>query len=125
VLIDASDKDQDLANDIAEKFRDHQIDYHFVGKSDQIEELTTVSKAQGLLIIYGACAVDWAKERCLAIRRILLRASQSLHCGVFIEPPPGESKEPLGISYQGLRIIEGRNILEEFIDAIRNQGASA
>jgi TIR domain len=108
VLINANSRDEQ-ATDMLFQVLDRQgIGYDTADENESILNLVDQYDFQGLMIVYGQCEKEWAKQQMRACREILLKKKQRAPlCAVFMGPP--DEKPALGISLPKVAQVSHRD----------------
>lgn len=106
VLISAAKSDEKTSYHIAEILDDHGIGYEVVSDPESIEDLAREQICQGLLVVYGTCAQDWAKARVRQLPSVRLRLTHHAPaCVVYDQPIPGKPR--LAMKFPNLHLLSG------------------
>ena len=78
----------------------------------------------GLMVVYGQCEQQWAKQQMRACRQLLLKKKQRAPvCAVYLGPP--DEKPSLGISLPNVTHVSHRDLsaIANFLLAVQAKAA--
>jgi hypothetical protein len=120
ILLNANSRDEQIVQTISQALEQQGIGYDTADENEDISALTEDDDFQGLLIIYGECEQQWAKQQVRSCRQLLLRKKQRAPlCAVYLGPP--DEKLPLGIKPPNMSFVTHQDdtALSEFFVLVR------
>lgn len=126
VLVNAKSDDEHAAQTLLQVLEQQGIDYDTADESESLETRVEQEEFHGLVIVYGRCESQWAKEQVRACRQLLLKKKQRAPvCAVFLGPP--DDKAPLGIKLQNVPHVPHHDAtaLTQFLLAVQARLGSA
>jgi hypothetical protein len=127
VVVNASDVDRQLANDVGEVLARNGITCAIETRQELALDSSNAAQSPlaGLLIVYGACPAIWVRQQLWHYRKALARVeSKPPICAVYEGPP--QAKEPIRFTLPMVKVIDGRSSFDEtalhpFIEAVRGR----
>jgi TIR domain len=126
VLVNAKSCDEQAVQTLLQVFDRQGIGYDTADESDNIETLVEQDVFHGLMVVYGRCEHQWAKEQVRACRQLLLKKKQRAPvCAVYLGPP--EEKAPLGIKLPNVAYVPHHDLaaIAQFLLAVQARVARA
>jgi hypothetical protein len=126
VLVNAKSCDEQAVQTLLQMFDQQGIGYDTANESDNLETLVEQDDFHGLVVVYGCCEPQWAKEQVRACRQLLLKKKQRAPvCAVFLGPP--DEKAPLGIKLQNVPHMPHHDLpaITQFLLAVQARVAGA
>ena len=110
VLVNANSRDEQIIQPLLQVLDQKGIGYDTADENENIELLVEQYDFHGLIIVYGQCKPQWAKEQVRAYRRIYLlkKRQRAPVCAVYIGPP--DEKPALGIRLPNVALVSYRDI---------------
>jgi len=126
VLVNAKSCDEQTVQTLLQVFDQQGIRYDTADESDNLETLVEQDVFHGLMVVYGRCEQQWAKEQVRACRQLLLRKKQQAPvCAVYLGPP--DEKVPLGIKLPNVPHVPHHDLaaIAKFLLAVQARMAQA
>lgn len=122
VLVNANSLDESVAETIRQSFDQQGIGYDTIDENEDIETLLEECDVHGLMVVYGQCQQQWAKQQVRICRKLLLKKKQQAPvCAVYIGPP--DDKPALGIRLPQVPLLthQDPNPFSDFLSAIQEK----
>jgi hypothetical protein len=88
VLVNANSRDKQVVRTIQQMLDQQGVGYDTADENENIEILVEQYNFHGLVVIYGQCEQQWAKQQVRVCRQLLLKKKQRTPvCAVYIGPP--------------------------------------
>ena len=126
VLVNAQSCDEQAVQTLLQMFEEQGIGYDTADESDNLATLVDQDVFHGLMIVYGRCEQQWAKEQVRACRQLLLKKKQRAPvCAVYLGPP--DEKAPLGIKLPNVPHVLHHDLtaITQFLLAVQARVAQA
>jgi hypothetical protein len=120
VLINANSRDEQVTQPLLQALDQQGVGYDTADEKESIANLVEQYDFQGLMIVYGQCEKEWAKQQMRACREILLKKKQRAPvCAVYLGPP--DEKPSLGISLPKVTQVSYRDLstIANFLQAVQ------
>ena len=120
VLINANSRDEQVTQPLIQALDQQSVGYDTADENESIAILVEQYDFQGLMIVYGQCEKEWAKQQMRACREILLKKKQRAPvCAVYLGPP--DEKPSLGISLPNVTQVSHRDLssIANFLQAVQ------
>ena len=120
VLINANSRDEQVTQPLIQALDQKGFGYDTADENESIANLVEQYDFQGLMIVYGQCEKEWAKQQLRACREILLKKKQRAPvCAVYLGPP--DEKPSLGISLPKVTQVSHRDpsTIDNFLQAVQ------
>ena len=109
MLINANSRDEQVTQTLLQALDQQGVGYDTADENESIAILVEQYDFQGLMIVYGQCEKEWAKQQMRACREILLKKKQRAPvCAVYLGPP--DEKPSLGISLPKVTQVSYRDL---------------
>jgi hypothetical protein len=96
VLITANSRDEQATRMLFQALDQQGVGYDTADETESILNMVDQYPFHGLMIVYGQCEKEWAKQQMRDYRQILLRKKHRAPvCALYLGPP--DEKPPLGI----------------------------
>ena len=126
VLVNAKSCDEQAVQTLLQVFDRQGIGYDTADESVNLETLVEQDVFHGLMIVYGRCDQQWAKEQVRTCRHLLLKKRQRAPvCAVYFGLP--DEKPPLGIKLPNVPYVphHDRTAIAQFLLAVQARRAGA
>src|SRR5215510_13615323 len=109
VLVNANSRDEQVAQTLLQAFDQQGIGYDIADENDNIEFMVEQYDCHGLIVVYGHCEQQWAKQQVRTCRLLLLKKKQHAPvCAVYLGPP--DEKPSLGIKLPNVTEVSHRDL---------------
>jgi hypothetical protein len=96
VLVNVNSRDEQVAQTLLQVLDQQDVRYDTADENDNIEFMVEQYDCHGLIVVYGQCEQQWAKQQVRTCRLLLLKKKQRAPvCAVYLGPP--DEKPSLGI----------------------------
>ena len=96
VLVNVNSRDEQVAQTLLQMLDQQGIGYDTADENDNIELMIEQYDCHGLIVVYGHCEQQWAKQQVRTCRVLLLKKKlRAPVCAVYLGPP--DEKPLLGI----------------------------
>lgn len=121
VLVNACKNDDSVIMAIEQEFDKIGIDYEIINEDEDFKTLLEEFDGNGLMVVYGKCERNWAKQQVRLCRQLLLKKKQQAPvCAVYIGPP--DEKPALGIRLQQIPLLGYQdNPMTTFVSALQKK----
>jgi len=126
VLVNANSRDETVAQALLQALDQQGIGYDTADENDNIELMVEQYDCHGLIVVYGQCEQQWAKEQVRACRLLLLKKKQRAPvCAVYLGPP--DEKPSLGIKLPNVTHVSHRDLsaIANFLLAVQAKVVSS
>jgi hypothetical protein len=126
VLVNANSCDEQVQETLLQALTQQSIGYDTANENENIELLVEqydyFHGLHGLIVVYGQCEQQWAKQQVRTCRLLLLKwqkRQRPLLCAVYVGPP--DTKPSLGISLPNITHIPHRDLsaLSKFLRTVQ------
>ena len=106
VLVNGEKVDNPLADQLTSILESHEVGYEVSNRDElPIPRLIEEPEYDGLMILYGRCAVEWVRQQLLQLRKLMSRcADPPPICAIYKGPPV--PKEPLRFNLPGVELVD-------------------
>ena len=126
VLVNANSRDEQASQTLLQALDQQGIGYDTADENDNIEILVDQYDFHGLMVVYGQCEQQWAKQQVRVCRQLLLKKKQRAPvCAVYLSPP--DEKPSLGIRIPNVPDVPHRDLsaIANFLRAVQAKVAGA
>jgi hypothetical protein len=120
VLVNANSRDGQVTQTLLQTLDQQGMGYDTADENDNVEMLVEQYDFHGLIVVYGQCEQQWAKQQVRACRQLLLKKKQRAPvCAVYLGPP--DEKPSLGISIPNVPYVSHHNLsaISNFLRAVQ------
>jgi TIR domain len=124
VLINANSRDEQATQILLQALEQQGVGYDTADENESILNMVEQYPFQGLMIVYGQCEKEWAKQQMRACREILLKKKQRAPvCAVYLGPP--DEKPPLGTRLPQVAEVSYRDLsnVAKFLLAVQSSAS--
>jgi hypothetical protein len=124
--VNANSRDEQVAQTILQCLELQGIGYDTADEREDIKILVKQYDFHGLMVVYGQCEQQWAKQQIRACRELWLNKRQRAPvCAVYLGPP--DEKPPLGISLPNVTHVSHRDqsSIAKFLLAVQAKAAGS
>ena len=109
VLVNANSRDEQVAQTLLHVLVQQGVGYDIADENDNIEFMVEQYDCHGLIVVYGHCEQQWAKQQVRTCRLLLLKKKQHAPvCAVYLGPP--DEKPLLGIKLPNVTEVSHRDL---------------
>jgi hypothetical protein len=109
VLVNANSRDEQVAQTLLQVLDQQGVGYDTADENDNIEFMVEQYDCHGLIVVYGQCEQQWAKQQVRTCRLLLLKKKQHAPvCAVYLGPP--DDKPPLGIRLPNVTLVSHHDL---------------
>ena len=109
VLVNASSCDELVTQTLLQVLDQQGVGYDTADENDNIEFMVEQYDCHGLIVVYGQCEQQWAKQQVRTCRLLLLKKKQRAPvCAVYLGPP--DEKPSLGIRLPNVTHVSHRDL---------------
>jgi len=120
VLVNANSRDGQVTQTLLQTLDQQGMGYDTADENDNVEMLVEQYDFHGLIVVYGQCEQQWAKQQVRACRQLLLKKKQRAPvCAVYLGPL--DEKPSLGISIPNVHYVSHHNssAISNFLRAVQ------
>jgi TIR domain len=109
VLVNVNSRDEQVAQTLLQMLDQQGVGYDTADENDNIEVMIEQYDCHGLIVVYGHCEQQWAKQQVRTCRLLLLKKKQRAPvCAVYLGPP--DEKPSLGIRLPNVTNVSHRDL---------------
>ena len=109
VLVNANSRDEQVAQTLLQVLDQQGVGYDTADENENIEFMVEQYDCHGLIVVYGQCEQQWAKQQVRTCRLLLLKKKQRAPvCAVYLGPP--DEKPSLGIRLPNVTYVSYRDL---------------
>jgi hypothetical protein len=120
VLVNANSRDEQVAQTLLQVLDQQGVGYDTADENDNIELMIEQYDCHGLIVVYGHCEQQWAKQQVRTCRLLLLKKKQRAPiCAVYLGPP--DEKPSLGIRLPNVTLVSHHDLsaIAKFLLAVQ------